>query len=82
MGVVLRIIDPESTDITALVKSNLWSIINAAFWLVELLLGYMLQPTSSEKRRLWKPTQRQTNRVLLAKIVLSSYFFTNYLDFT
>ena len=31
MGVVLRIIDPESTDITALVKSNLWSIINAAF---------------------------------------------------
>ena len=25
-----------------LVKSNKWSIINAAFWLVELLLGYML----------------------------------------
>ena len=25
-----------------LVKSNQWSIINAAFWLVELLLGYML----------------------------------------
>ena len=25
-----------------LVKSNYWSIINAAFWLVELLLGYML----------------------------------------
>ena len=25
-----------------LVKSNKWSIINATFWLVELLLGYML----------------------------------------
>ena len=25
-----------------LVKFNLWSIVNAAFWLVELLLGYML----------------------------------------
>ena len=25
-----------------LVKSNWWSIINAAFWMVELLLGYML----------------------------------------
>ena len=24
-----------------LVKSNWWSIINAAFWLVELLVGYM-----------------------------------------
>ena len=31
--------------------------INAAFWLVELLLSYMLQPTCSEKRRLWKPKQ-------------------------
>ena len=31
MGIVLRIIDPESTAITASVKSNLWSIINAAF---------------------------------------------------
>ena len=31
MGVVLRIIDPESTAITPLVKSNLWPIINAAF---------------------------------------------------
>ena len=28
--------------IATLVKSNWWSIINAAFWLVELLLGYML----------------------------------------
>ena len=28
--------------IGTLVKSNWWSIINAAFWLVELLLGYML----------------------------------------
>jgi len=27
---------------TVLVKSNKWSIINAAFWLVELVLGYML----------------------------------------
>ena len=25
-----------------LVKSNQWSVINAAFWLVELLLGYTL----------------------------------------
>ena len=31
--------------------------LNAAFWLVELLLGYMLYPTSSEKRRAWKPKQ-------------------------
>ena len=31
MGVVLPIIDPESTAITALVKPSLWSIINAAF---------------------------------------------------
>ena len=31
MGIVLRIIDPESTAITALVKSNWWSIINGAF---------------------------------------------------
>ena len=31
-----------------LVKSNSWSIINAAFWLVELLLGNMLKSTSSE----------------------------------
>ena len=27
---------------TFLLKSNQWSIINAAFWLFELLLGYML----------------------------------------
>ena len=26
----------------SLVKSNKWSIINAAIWLVELLVGYML----------------------------------------
>ena len=30
------------TSYLLLVKSNWWSIINAAFWLVELLLGYML----------------------------------------
>ena len=36
-----------------LVKSNYWSIINAAFWLVELLLGYVLEPTSSEKHELF-----------------------------
>ena len=29
------------------------SFTNAAFWLVELLPGYMLQPTSSEKRLLF-----------------------------
>ena len=29
-------------DYRVLVKSNMRSIINAAFWLVELLLGYML----------------------------------------
>ena len=60
-----------------LVKSNYynkWSIINAAFWLVELPLGNMLKPTSSEKRRLWKPKQWRLNRVLLAKVVLSRYF--------
>ena len=28
-------------------------MINAVFWLVELLLGYMLLPTSSEKRALF-----------------------------
>ena len=28
-------------DQLLLLKSNYWSIINAAFWLVELLLGYM-----------------------------------------
>ena len=43
--------------------------------LVELLLGYMLRPTSSEKRRLWKPKQWRLNRVLLAKVVLSRYFW-------
>lgn len=31
------------------IKSNYWSTINDAFWLVELLLGYMLQSMSSEK---------------------------------
>ena len=30
-----------------LVKSNQWSIINTEFWLVELVLGYVSQPTSS-----------------------------------
>ena len=30
-----------------------WSVINAVFWLPELLLGYMLQPTSSVKRGLF-----------------------------
>ena len=54
-----------------LVKSNQWSIINAVLWLVELLLGYMLEPTSSEKCRLWKPKQWRLNRLLLAKVVLS-----------
>ena len=39
--------------INAAVKSNQCSIINAAFRLVELLLGYILQPTSSEKRGLF-----------------------------
>ena len=29
-------------DYRVLVKSNMRSIINAAFWLVELLIGYML----------------------------------------
>ena len=29
-------------DMRLLLKSNEWSIINAAFWLVELLLGYTL----------------------------------------
>ena len=56
-------------------KIQLGSIINAAFWLVELLLGYMLYPTSSEKRWLWKPKQWRLNRVLLAKVVLSQYFW-------
>ena len=45
------------------------SIINATFWLVELLLGYICYVTifaSSEKRRPWKPKQWGLNRVLLA----------------
>ena len=50
---------------------------HAALWLVELLLGYMLYPTSSEKRRLWKPKQWQLNSVLLAKVVLSRYFWAS-----
>ena len=29
-------------DYDILVKTTEWSVINAAFWLVELLLGYML----------------------------------------
>ena len=33
---------PQELDIKVLVKANKWSIINAAFWLVELLLDYML----------------------------------------
>ena len=53
-----------------LVKSNQWSIINAVLWLVELLLGHMLEPTSSEKCRLWKPKQWRLNHLLLAKVVL------------
>ena len=32
----------SSYDYLVYVKYNYWSIINAAFWLVELLLGYML----------------------------------------
>ena len=47
----------------------------SAFWLVELWLGCMLKPTSSEKRLLWKPKQWRLNRVLLAKVVLSRYFW-------
>ena len=43
----------SSYDYLVYVKYNYWSIINAAFWLVELLLGYMLYPTSSEKRGLF-----------------------------
>ena len=46
---ILSVLNPSLHTIS---KSKEWSIINAAFWLVELLLGYMLQPTSSEKRRL------------------------------
>ena len=57
-----------------LVKSKQWSITQAAFWLVELLQGYVLWPTSSKKRRLWKPKQWWLNRVLLAKAGLSRYF--------
>ena len=34
---------------SVLVKSSQWSIINAAFWLVALLLSYMLWPTSKRK---------------------------------
>ena len=41
------------TSCQILVKSNKWSVINAAFLLVELLPGYMLYPSSSEKRRLF-----------------------------
>ena len=44
-------------------------IINATFWLIELLLRYICYVTifaSSEKRRLWKPKQWGLNRVLLA----------------
>ena len=40
---VLKVFVLERVDyIHYLVKSNQWSIINAAFRLVELLLGYML----------------------------------------
>ena len=63
------------TGYVFIVKSNYWSIINSAFWLVELLLGYMLLPTRSKKGRLWKPKQWQLNHVLLAKVVLSRYFW-------
>ena len=43
----------RNATLILIVKSNQWSIINAAFRLVELLLGYMLWPTSSQKRRLF-----------------------------
>ena len=43
----------EAGEVVPYSKLQLVVIINAAFWLVELLLGYMLQPTSSEKRRLF-----------------------------
>ena len=35
-------IHSQTDDYPDLVKSNKWSAINAVFWLVELLLGYML----------------------------------------
>ena len=56
------------------ILSNWLSIINAAFWLVELLLGYMLKQTSYEKRRF----ENQNNGGWIA--VLSRYFLpTRYI---
>ena len=62
-----------TTSLFSISKILWWSIINAEFWLVELLLGYM--PTNSEKLQLWKPKQWRLNRVLLSKVVLSRYFW-------
>ena len=42
----------------------------------------MLQPTSSEKRRLWKAKPWRLNRVLLAKVVLSRNFWPSIWIFT
>ena len=53
----------------------MWTIINAAFWLAELLLGCMFLPTCSGKRRLKKPKQWRLNGVLLAKVGLFQYLW-------
>ena len=71
----IKLVVYEERCVTILKTAARETIINAAFWLVELLLGYMLRHTSSEKRRLWKPKQWRLNRVLLAKVVLSRYFW-------
>ena len=57
-----------------LVKSNQWSIINAAFRLVELLLGYMLQSTSSEKHRLFGGKKGLKSSFNKLKFFYSRYF--------
>ena len=64
-----------------LVKSNKWSIINAVFWLVELLLGYMLYPTRSEKRELFDGKKGLKSSFNYLKFFILD-IFNPLLDFT
>ena len=56
-------------------KSQLVVCINAAFWLDKLLLGYMLQPASSEERRILGGKKGFTSSFNQLKVVLYRYFW-------
>ena len=61
-------------DIFDISKIQLVVYYHAAFWLVELLLGYTLWPTDSEKRLQFGRQKMIKVQLQVAKVVLSRYF--------